>query len=143
MNDAGTSGPHYLKREGPDGGVYGRVGSTNRGEAFDEQPMLALDSEALDFRAASESFASVRRIGRRDLEILRLVTDYHGHKALTGACREVGLGPPVFEEIGTRFRVTLTPRATRTRLSRLVAGGLVPEVGTGPQDPKRRYYRAE
>ena len=78
--------PHYLKREGPDGGVYVRVGSTNRradrelieelhqfarGEAFDEQPMPDLDSEVLDFRAASESFAPVRRICRRDLEILR------------------------------------------------------------------------
>ncbi len=347
--------PHYLKREGPDGGVYVRVGSTNRradrelieelrrfarGETFDEQPMPDLDSEVLDFRAASESFAPVRRIGRRDLESLRLVTDYHGHKVptvggvllfgrdrerhfpdawiqagrfrgtdrsrildrteirshpvraieeaiafvqkhglhgaeigavrrreqwslppvavreavinavahadyaqrgaplriaifddrlevenpgllpfgltiedlprgvsklrnrvigrvfhalglieqwgsgvqrMTGACREVGLGPPVFEEIGTRFRVTLftervgppaldetdqaivdalaggkglltsqiaraiglTPRATRTRLAHLVAGGLVREVGTGPQDPKRRYYRAQ
>ena len=88
--------------------------------------------------------------------------------------------PPLFEEIGTRFRVTLftgrvgpsaldaidqaivdalpagtglltseiartiglTPRATRTRLSRLVGNGLIRELGTGPQDPKRRYYRA-
>ena len=57
---------------------YVRVGSTNRradrelidelrrftrGEAYDEQPMPGLDSEALDFRAASESFAPVRRFG--------------------------------------------------------------------------------
>lgn len=33
-----------------------------RGESFDEQPMPDLDSEALDVRAASESFASVRRL---------------------------------------------------------------------------------
>jgi len=39
--------------------------------------------------------------------------------------------------------IRLTPRATRTRLARLVASGLVREIGTGPQDPKRRYYRAE
>jgi ATP-dependent DNA helicase RecG len=53
------SRPHYLERAGPDGGVYVRVGSTNRradrelveelrrfgrGEAFDEQPMPDLDS---------------------------------------------------------------------------------------------------
>jgi ATP-dependent DNA helicase RecG len=349
------SRPHYLERTGPDGGVYVRVGSTNRradrelveelrrfgrGEAFDEQPMPDLDSEALDFRAASESFAPVRRIVRRDLETLRLVTDHQGRKVptvggvllfgrdrqrhfpdawiqagrfrgtdksrildrteirsqpvqaieeaiafvqkhglhgaeigavrrrerwslppvavreavinavahadyaqrgaplriaifddrlevenpgllpfgltvedlprgvsklrnrvigrvfhtlglieqwgsgvqrMTGACREAGLALPVFEEIGTRFRVTLfsarvsapaldetdqaivkalaggkglltseianaihrTSRSTRTRLARLVAGGLVREVGTGPQDPKRRYYRTE
>lgn len=29
---------------------------TARGESYDEQPMAGLDSEALDFRAASESF---------------------------------------------------------------------------------------
>ena len=64
--------PHYLKGAGLDGGVYVRVGSTNRradrelieelrrlarGESYDEQAMPELDSEALDFRAASELFA--------------------------------------------------------------------------------------
>ena len=349
------SRPHYLKRQGLDGGVYVRVGSTNRkadrelaqelgrfarGEAFDEQPMPGLDSEALDFRAASESFTPVRRLGRADLETLRLVTDDQGRKVptvggmllfgldrerhfpdawiqagrfrgtdksriddraeirslpvraieeaiafvqkhalhgaeigavhrrerwnlppvavreavinavahadyaqrgapirvsvfddrlevenpgllpfgltvedlhrgisklrnrvigrvfhalglieqwgsgvqrMTAACRDAGLPAPVFEEVGTRFRVTvstertgppvldttdqvildalaggagrltseiakaidLTPRATRTRLARLVGRGLVREVGTGPQDPQRRYYRSE
>ncbi|MGH2619920.1 MAG: ATP-binding protein [Anaerolineales bacterium] len=350
-----SSRPHYLKREGLDGGVYVRVGSTNRradremvdelrrfarGEAFDEQPMPGLDSEALDFRAASESFAAVRKLGRGDLDTLRLVTAHQGRKVptvggmllfgqdrerhfpdswiqagrflgtdksrivdraeirsfpmraieeaiafvqkhalhgaeigavrrkerwslppeavreavinavahtdyaqrgapirvsifddrlevenpgllpfgltvedlhhgisklrnrvigrvfhalglieqwgsgvqrMTAACRDAGLAAPVFEEIATRFRVTiftervgptvldktdqaildalagskglltseiaksieLSPRATRTRLARLVGRGLVREVGTGPQDPKRHYFRAE
>jgi ATP-dependent DNA helicase RecG len=349
------SRPHYLKREGIDGGVYVRVGSTNRradrelveemrrfarGEAFDEQPMPGLDSEALDFRAASESFSAVRKLARRDLESLRLVTDHQGRavptlgglllfgrdreryfpdawlqagrfagtdksrivdaveirsypvraieeavafvekhllhgaeigrlrrkerwnlppvavrealinafahtdyaqrgapirvsifddrleienpgllpfgltvedlpqgvsklrnrvvgrvfhalglieqwgsgvQRMTAACRELGLAPPRFEEIALRFRVTfsmervgrsaldetdqaimdalrtakglltseiadvigLTPRATRTRLARLVGAGLIREVGTGPQDPQRRYHRTE
>lgn len=349
------SRPHYLKREGLEGGVYVRVGSTNRradrqlveelgrfarGEAFDERPMPELDSEALDFRAASESFGPVRKLSRADLETLRLVTVHQGRKVptvggmllfgrdrerhfpdawiqagrfqgtdkgrildraeirsfpgraieegiafvqkhalhgaeigavrrrerwslpplavreavinavahadyaqrgapirvsifddrlevenpgllpfgltvedlhrgisklrnrvigrvfhalglieqwgsgvqrMTAACRDAGLPAPVFEEIGTRFRVTistqrvgrptldetdqaildalaggagrltseiaqaihLTPRATRTRLARLVGRGLVREIGTGPQDPKRRYFRAE
>lgn len=346
--------PHYLKREGVESGTYVRVGSTNRradaemvqelrrsarGESFDEQPMPDLDSEALDFRAASESFAPVRKLARRDLESLRLVTDHEGRKVPTAggvllfgrererhfpdawiqagrfpgtdkariadhaeirtlpvraieeaiafvekhalrsleigkgrrkerwnlppvavreavinavahadyaqrgaptrlsifddrlevenpgllpfgltvedlehgvsklrnrviarvfhalglieqwgsgiqrmiaACREAGLAPPRFEEIATRFRATiytervsraslddtdqaifdalsdgegkltseiagvigLTPRATRTRLARLVGSGLLREVGTGPQDPRRRYFRA-
>lgn len=345
--------PHYLKRQGVDGGVYVRVGSTNRradrelveelrrvarGETYDEQPLVDLDSEVIDFRAASESFAPLRKLHRRDLLTLRLLTDYQGRKvptvggvllfgrdreryfpdawiqagrfdgtnkskiidsiaihslpvpaiegaiafvqkhALHGAsigsvrrkerwnlpplavreavinavahadyaqrgapirisifddrleiespgllpfgltvqdlhdgisklrnrvigrvfnavglieqwgsgvqrmvdaCREAGLAVPVFEEIATRFRVTigstsvappeldatdqailqalvhdggmstsqvaksisLTPRATRTRLGKLVDRGLVREVGTGPQDPKRRYFR--
>ncbi len=347
--------PCYLKREGPAGGVYVRVGSTNRradpelieelrrlarGEAFDEQAMPELDSEDIDFRAASELFAAVRKLTRRDLETLRLVTGHQGRKVPTvggmllfgrsrerhfpdawiqagrfagtdrsrivdrveirsipvhavgeaiafvqkhtlhgadigavrrkerwnlpplavreavinavvhadyaqrgaplriaifddrlevenpgllpfgltiedlakgvsklrnrvigrvfhalglieqwgsgvqrmiAACNDAGLGPPTFEEIATRFRVTittariappsldatdqaildslldgngrltsetaiaiaLTPRATRTRLARLVQCGLVREIGTGPQDPKRRYFRAD
>jgi ATP-dependent DNA helicase RecG len=346
--------PHYLKRAGVDSGTYVRVGSTNRradaemiqelrrtarGESFDEQPMPDLDSEALDFRAASESFAAIRTISRRDLVTLRLLTEYQGRKVPTvagillfghdrerhfpdawiqvgrfagvdkaqiadhaeihsvpvqaideaiafvdkhtlhrveigrtrrrdrpnippaavreavinavahadyaqrgapirlaifddrieiespgllpfgltiddlehgvsklrnrvvgrvfhalnlveqwgsgiqrmiGACRAAGLADPRFEEIGTRFRVTilterttrpalddmdqaivdalsdgegrltsqiaksigLTPRATRTRLARLAGNGLLREVGTGPQDPKRRYFKA-
>ncbi len=347
------SRPHYLKRDGPEGGAYVRVGSTNRvadrelveelrrfarGEAFDEQAIPGLDSEALDFRAASESFAGIRKLTRRDLETLRLVTEHQGRNVptiggillfgrerhrhfpdawiqagrfggtdrsrivdraeirsypvraveeavafvekhslrgaeigavrrkerwnlppvavrealvnavahadyaqrgapmrvaifddrlevdnpgllpfgltvedlprgvsklrnrvigrvfhalgfveqwgsgiqrMTSACREMGLAAPHFEEIATRFRVTLfterigrpaldetdrailealagdrglltselakviglTPRATRTRLARLVGSGLLREVGTGPQDPKRRYFR--
>jgi len=94
------------------------------------------------------------------------------------ACEEAGLPTPSFEELGRHFRVTLfktpaaqretdpveaailglladgrghttaevaraigrTPRATRTRLARLVERGLVREVGTGPRDPKRTYH---
>ena len=344
--------PHYPKREGIETGTYLRVGSTNRrsdaemlldlrraarGESFDEQPMPDLDSEALDFRAASESFTPIRPLRKRDLDTLRLLTDYQGRKVPTvggvllfglerqrhfpdawiqvgrfagrdksrildraefrglpvgaieaaiafvekhslhgaeigkvrrkdrwtlppvavreaminavahadyaqrgapirvsifddrleienpgllpfgltvedlergisklrnrvigrvfhalglieqwgsgiqrmmAACGEAGLDAPRFEEIATRFRVTiftarvnrptlddtdqaiadalsdgtgrltseiarvigLTPRATRTRLARLVGSGLLREVGTGPQDPKRRYF---
>jgi predicted HTH transcriptional regulator len=349
------SRPHYLKRKGLEGGVFVRVASTNRradrelieelgrfarGEAFDERPMPEVDSEALDFRAASESFTPVRKLTRADLETLRLLTGYQGRKVPTvggmllfgcdrerhfpdawiqagrfqgtdrsrildhaeihsfparaieeaiafvhkhtlhgaeigtvrrgerwslpplavreavinavvhtdyaqrgapirvaifddrlevenpgllpfgltiedlyrgisklrnrvigrvfhalglieqwgsgvqrmaATCRDAGLPEPVFEELGTRFRVTistrriarptldetdqaildalargvgrltseiaqtihLTPRATRTRLARLVGRGLVREIGTGPQDPKRRYFRTE
>lgn len=349
--------PHHLVREGPEGGVYVRVGSTNRradaelveelrrfarGEGYDEQPMPELDSEALDFRAASESFAGVRELAPSDLETLRLLAQHQGRKVptvggmilfgeererqrhfpdawiqagrfagtdksrivdhleirslpvraieeaiafvqkhslhgaeigpirrverwnlppvavreavinavahtdyaqrgaplrisifddrlevenpgllpfgltiedlprgvsklrnrvigrvfhvlglieqwgsgiqrMTAACREAGLAAPVFEELATRFRVTiatdrvspavldetdraileslgdergmatreiaeridLSPRSTRTRLARLVGRGLVCEIGTGPQDPQRRYYLAE
>ena len=350
-----SSRPHYLKRKSLERGTYVRVGSTNRladaeligelgrfarGEAFDEQPMPGLDSEAIDFRAASESFAAVRKLARRDLETLRLVTRHQGRKVptvggmilfgkgrerhfpdawmqvgrfggtdksrivdraeihafplqavegaiafvqkhtlhgaeigsvrrkerwslplvavreavvnavvhtdyaqrgaplrlsifddrlevenpgllpfgltvedlphgvsklrnrvigrvfhalglieqwgsgiqrMTAVCREAGLAAPVFEELATRFRVTiataqvgppvldetdqgilacladgqgwltseiaaeigLTPRATRTRLAKLVDRGLVREIGTGPQDPRRRYFKAE
>lgn len=85
--------PHYLRRLGPDAGVLVRVGSTNRradsalveelrryarNESFDEQPMPELYSEAIDFRAASESFADRRRLARKDLETLRITTRHQG-----------------------------------------------------------------
>jgi ATP-dependent DNA helicase RecG len=54
-----------------------------RGEAFDERAMPGLDSEAIDFRAASESFAPVRRLAKRELQTLRLMTEYHGHQVPT------------------------------------------------------------
>ncbi len=347
--------PHHLLRAGVSAGIYVRVGSTNRradealiaemqrfarGEVFDERAMPDLDSEAIDFRAASQSFAGVRPLARKDLDTLRLVTTHQGrqvptvggvllfgrdrlrhfpdawiqagrfsgtdrsriadqaewkdsllagieaaigfvekhstHGAQVGrlrrqerwslppvavreavinavahsdysqsgapirvalyddrlevenpgllpfgltvadlplgvsklrnrvmgrvfhelglveqwgsgvqrmfaACRDAGLAAPVLEEIGIRFRVTLrtgqvqsaildetdrsivdlvqapeglatrqiaariglTPRATRTRLAALVALGLVREIGTGPQDPKRRYFSTD
>lgn len=103
-----------------------------------------------------------------------------GVQRMIAACRDAGLADPRFEEIAIRFRVTifttpvsrpslddtdraivdamsdgdgkltseiaamieLTPRATRTRLARLVGSGLLREVGTGPQDPRRRYFKA-
>ncbi|MYA37075.1 MAG: winged helix-turn-helix transcriptional regulator [Gammaproteobacteria bacterium] len=90
--------PHYLKNAGLQGGAYVRVGSTNRradrelidelrrftrGETFDEQAMLDCDSEALDFKAASESFASVRGLKQSDLDTLRLMTTHQGRKVPT------------------------------------------------------------
>ncbi len=349
-----ASRPHHLKRQGPDAGVYVRVGSTNRradaelieemrrfvrGQTYDELAMPDLDSEALDFRATSELFGPVRKLKRRDLETLRLLTTHQGRRVPTiggmllfgkerekhfpdawiqagrfrgtdkaeivdrveirthlpqaieaaiafigkhalhgaeigavrrkerwnlppaavreavvnavahadyaqrgapirvaifhdrlevespgllpfgltvedlqrgvsklrnrvigrvfhelglieqwgsgiqrmmAACRDAGLAPPLLEEIGVRFRVTLrtgrvgerstdrttrkilntvtetdgrltseiakliglTPRATRTRLAALVGRGLVREIGSSPQDPQRRYFRA-
>lgn len=85
--------PHFLVRSGLEGGTYVRVGSTNRradaeliaemrrfgsGESYDERPMPTVDSEAVDFRVASESFASVRKLRRRDLETLRLLVSHQG-----------------------------------------------------------------
>ena len=101
-----------------------------------------------------------------------------GIRRMTAACREAGLSDPIFEEIGTHFRVTLlrarikrpiidkssrsildllrrsgglatneiagkiklSPRATKTQLLKLIENGQVVEVGTGPNDPKRRYH---
>jgi predicted HTH transcriptional regulator len=88
-----ASRPHHMKRDGANAGTYVRVGSTNRradaemieeirrtarGDSFDEQPVLDLNSEAIDFRAASESIAPVRALRRRDLEPLRLLTTHQG-----------------------------------------------------------------
>jgi ATP-dependent DNA helicase RecG len=50
---------------------------------FDEQPLAELDSEAIDFRAASELFLPVRRLRRRDLKILGLVVEHQGARRPT------------------------------------------------------------
>ena len=55
----------------------------SHGQSFDARPMPDLDSEAIDFRAASESFAKYRQLAQRDLEILRLCTTYQGRRVPT------------------------------------------------------------
>jgi predicted HTH transcriptional regulator len=51
------------------------------------------------------------------------------------ASSEAGLSTA---QIAKRLRVS--PRSARTRLASLVERGLVAEIGSGPQDPRRRYY---
>jgi predicted HTH transcriptional regulator len=92
------SRPHYLKGAGSERGVYVRVGSSNRqadkeliaelrrfasGESYDEEPLADLDSEAIDFRAASELFAPKRKLKRGDLDTLRVMTKHQGRKVPT------------------------------------------------------------
>jgi len=92
------SRPHYIKAVGCPAGVYVRVGSTNRqadaaavaelqrvvrGRCFDEEPLPELNSEALDFRAASECFAPVRRLARKDLRTIQLLTTHQRREVPT------------------------------------------------------------
>ncbi len=174
------SRPHYLIREGPTAGVYVRVGSTNRradAELIDELRRFVRGEDL------PRSVSKLRnRVIGRVFHALGLIEQWgSGVQRMTAACQAAGLPAPVFEEIATRFRVTiattrvgprvvedtdqaildalrgakgratseiaatigLSPRATRTRLARLVGRGLVREIGTGPQDPRRRYFLAE
>lgn len=62
----------------------------SRGESYDEQAMPGLDSEAIDFRAASELFSPIRKLQRGDLDTLHLMTRHQGHKVPTVA------GMPLF-----------------------------------------------
>ena len=104
-----------------------------------------------------------------------------GIQRMAGACREAGLPPPKLEEIGLRFRVTLSvlpqqqpelderdrkilellsdgngrstqriadylhlsTRAIRNRLRSLIDLGLIVEIGSSPQDPRRLYFAAQ
>ena len=63
--------------------LIGELRRFARGETFDEQAMPDCDSEALDFRATSESFAPVRKLKHTDLETLRLMVKHQGRKAPT------------------------------------------------------------
>lgn len=123
-----------------------------------------------------------RVIGRVFRELGLIEQWGSGVARMREACRQAGLPEPLLEEVGMRFRVTLTsgrseppraidaideaalsamrdsdglttsevaaaigrtPRATRTRLQKLIERGLVVEVGSGPTDPQRTYHVAE
>jgi len=90
--------PHYVRALGPENGVFIRVGSSNRQadrvildeirrmaarRSFDEEPLLDLNSEAIDFRAASELFAPVRRLSQQDIEVLGLTVRFRSKRVPT------------------------------------------------------------
>ncbi len=83
--------PHHLNSLGPANGVLVRVGSTNRRadeylidemrrsrrvSSFDEQLLPELNSEAIDFRVASEYFKPFRKLTKENLEALQLTARY-------------------------------------------------------------------
>ena len=90
--------PHYLKSQGPDRGVYVRVGSTNRradpaqigelerlvrGRTFDEEPVPELGVEAIDFEAARACFAPIRRLKATDLRTLQMAALHQNREVPT------------------------------------------------------------
>jgi predicted HTH transcriptional regulator len=50
----------------------------NQVSSFDEQPRPELNSEAIDFGAASEFFKPIRKLTRSELQTLKIVTNYQG-----------------------------------------------------------------
>jgi ATP-dependent DNA helicase RecG len=90
--------PHFVKAAGPEQGVYVRVGSTNRradpaqieeikrfvrGSTFDEEPLPEMNTDAIDFRAASECFSSIRKLQKSDLRILQITAIHQNHEVPT------------------------------------------------------------
>lgn len=90
--------PHHLIKQGPEQGVYVRLGSTNRqadsalieelrrsvsGTAFDEQPMLGRTPADLDHEAITAAFAGIRSIREQDLHSLRVLTTVQGRDVPT------------------------------------------------------------
>lgn len=90
--------PHYLASLGPQAGVFVRVGSTNRRadpaqieelqrlnrkDTFDEEAIPELNSEALDFRVASELFAPYRKLTPLGWNTLRVTAEHQGRRVPT------------------------------------------------------------
>ena len=86
--------PHWVRKEGPDEGVYVRLGSTNRkadreliaelkrtvtGISFDEQVLVDRTVDDLDFDAAKVCFERHRKLVEKDLVSMRLVAEDQGH----------------------------------------------------------------
>lgn len=93
-----NSRPHWLKTQGPELGVYVRLGSTNRqadreliaelqrsvdGIAFDALPMPELSMDDLDLTSAQALFGDARRLDEQALFTLRLLTHYQGRRVPT------------------------------------------------------------
>ena len=85
--------PHWLKSEGPESGVYVRLGSSNRqadreligelrrgveGVSFDEMPMPELSVDDLDIKAAQEMFRNRRVLDEKALATLKLIRKEQG-----------------------------------------------------------------
>lgn len=88
-----NSRPHYLSSEGPETGVYVRLGSTNRqadrelieelrrtaeGIPFDEMPMPELATHDLNIEAAQKAFGNGRKLDKQTLLTLKLLTQHQG-----------------------------------------------------------------
>jgi predicted HTH transcriptional regulator len=61
-----------------DAALISELGRRTGMERFDEQPVSELDSEAIDFVAASQCFAERRSLRRQDLAALGLVSRHQG-----------------------------------------------------------------
>jgi hypothetical protein len=46
-------------------------------------------------------------------------------------------------ELSFADKIAISPRATRSRLIELIKRGLIVEIGSGPRDPKKKYYLAK
>jgi len=165
---------------------YAERGSPIRVAIFDdrvevENPgLLPLGLTIEDIRKGVSKLRN-RVIGRVFHELGLIEQWGSGIQRMTAACQEAGLPAPGLEEFGAHFRViistiptgpvlldekdqtilrflgdrrgrstaqiakgiAISARATRTRLAHLVQRGLVVEVGSGPQDPRRQYFRCE
>lgn len=92
------SRPHWLKAEGPEQGVYVRLGSTSRqadqalidelrrtaeGVAFDELPMPELSVDDLDLVAARRLFQGINALDDQALRTLKLITAYQRRRVPT------------------------------------------------------------
>ena len=87
-------GPFYLKAQGPEEGVYVRLGSTNRAAgpeliaelkrsisntSFDQLPCPEADINGLDMKRIKQAFSNVgRKINQKELETLGILVRYSG-----------------------------------------------------------------
>lgn len=163
---------------------YSQRGGPIRAALFDdrleiENPGLLPAGIAIEDLTTGISRVRNKVIARTFKELGYIEQWGSGIARMTEELTRAGMQPPVFEEIGGRFRITFstaavsTPqlaadhqallislraaglvglstaalarvigksaRTTRTRMQQLVELGLAYEIGSGPNDPRRRY----
>lgn len=162
---------------------YALPGAPVRVAVFDDRIEIENPGILLPGLTISEMRDGVSRLRNRVIgrvfKELGLVEQWgSGVQRMVAACEAAGLPPPLFEERGLRFRITLwtvpvspprlgdadaqliafldvpdgrstaqvaahlgrTTRAVQQRLARLESSGMVVVVGSGPRDPRRRWF---
>ncbi len=162
---------------------YSQLGSLIRVSIFQdrieiENPGLLPFGITIDDITLGVSKLRNRVIGRI-FNDLKLIEQWgSGIQRIIAVCKELQLRAPLFEEIGTNFRVTiftiqsrnpiinsvdqkildllrdkngvstaevanlidLSVRSTRSRLSSLIKRGLIVEIGSGKNDPTKKFF---
>jgi hypothetical protein len=98
FSDQPTGWHPYLNRLGLEDAIFVREGSTKRRAnlllieemrqckqvaSFDERLIPELNSEVIDFRAASELFKPIHKLARPELHTLEILTNYQGRTVST------------------------------------------------------------
>jgi len=122
---------------------YAQRGAPIRLAVFDdrveiENPGILLPGLTIEEISDVLSHLRNRVIGRAFKELGLEEQWGSGIRRMVAACTAAGLPAPDFTEIAAH--IGLTPRTTQNRLTNLADRSLIVAVGSGPRDPRRKWF---